>query len=99
MALDANERLIIETRVASEGPNIVLAYFLWFFLGWASAHRFYLRRPGSALLQIVLMLLVVGVVWWAIDVFLIPGLVAAEREAFRARLVEEALAAKIPAAA
>lgn len=99
MALDSNERVIIETRVASEGPNLVLAYFLWFFLGFVSAHRFYLRRPGTALLQIVLLLLVVGIIWWAIDIFLIPGMVAERREAFRHRLIEEALARKVLAAA
>lgn len=37
-----------EIRVANEGAGTAVAYLLWFFLGWGSAHRFYLVRIGSA---------------------------------------------------
>jgi TM2 domain-containing membrane protein YozV len=34
-----------------------IAYLLWFFLGGAGAHKFYLRRPGLGCLYICLLLL------------------------------------------
>jgi hypothetical protein len=51
-----------------------LAFLLWFTLGWAGGHRYYLERPGTGLL----MLLTGGgaLFWWAIDGFLIRGMVA-----------------------
>jgi TM2 domain-containing membrane protein YozV len=30
-----------------------VAYLLWFFLGWLSAHRFYLGKIGSGILYLV----------------------------------------------
>lgn len=47
----------------------VAAYILWAFLGWFGIHRFYLRRRGTAVLQ----LLTLGgfLIWWFIDLFLI----------------------------
>jgi len=94
MALDINEQLLIETRLANEGPNATLAYVFWIFLGLFSAHRFYLGRPGTAVLQILLFFVAIGFVWLFVDLFLIPGMVRQKREEMRARLVQQALAAK-----
>ena len=58
--------------------SVVVAYLLWFFLWFVSAHRFYLRRPGSALLQICSYFILVGFVWLLIDALLIPGMVDGE---------------------
>lgn len=55
---------------------MLLAYVFWFFLDLLGAHRFYLGRPGSAVLQIIACLLAVGVLWVLVDIFLIPGMVA-----------------------
>lgn len=76
MAYDANKR------------SVLVAYLLWLFLGWAGAHRFYLRRTGSAAALLALfvggvalaivgvgfVLLLVNTVWWFVDAFLIPGI-------------------------
>lgn len=75
-----------------EKKSLLVAYLLWFFLGSIGAHRFYLGRVFSGLLQllfsgVVLILTVVsfGVLgflwalvglWWLIDALLIPGIVA-----------------------
>ncbi|MBN9018767.1 MAG: TM2 domain-containing protein [Rhizobiales bacterium] len=83
MALSTEQKLLIETRVANEAPNAAAAYLLWFFLGWVSAHRFYLGRPGTAILQILSYFILIGFVWWLIDVFLIPGMIRARQQQLR----------------
>lgn len=55
--------------------SMLVAYILWFFLGFFSAHRFYTGRTGSAIAQLILNFLVIGLIWTLIDVFLIPGMV------------------------
>lgn len=60
------------------------AYLLCLFLGGFGAHRFYLGYPGTAITQLLLLLLgwlplglgwlVLGV-WLLVDLFLIPGMV------------------------
>lgn len=92
MALDTNEKLLIETRLVNEGPSMTLAYVFWFFLGIVSAHRFYLGRPGTAILQILLFFVAIGFVWLFVDLFLIPGMVRAKQDDLRRRLTAAAMA-------
>ncbi len=73
MGATVEQQILIEQRVTNEGPSVVAAYLLWFFLGFVSAHRFYLGRIGSAICQLVLNLLLIGLVWLVIDLFLIPA--------------------------
>ena len=75
MLYDANKR------------SDVVAYLLWFFLGLFGAHRFYLRLyvSGAVLLFITLLaialkivlvgfiIILIPLVWWIVDLFLIPG--------------------------
>lgn len=91
MSLDAQERMIIETRVASESPSTGVAYLLWFFGWFLSGHRFYLGRPGSAILQIISYFLIVGFIWVVVDAFLIPGMIQRKRDELRQKLTIEAL--------
>ncbi|HDZ73502.1 MAG TPA: TM2 domain-containing protein [Aurantimonas coralicida] len=93
MSLDGQERMIIETRVASESPSTGVAYLLWFFLWFISAHRFYLGRPGTAILQIISYFILVGFIWLIVDAFLIPGMIQKKRDEIRQKLTIEALAA------
>lgn len=67
--------------------SIVLAYFLWFFLGMFGAHRFYFGKTGSGLALLLLtvgslvltvvligaVLIIVPLVWVLVDALLIPG--------------------------
>jgi len=69
--------------------SAAVAYILWWFLGMFGGHRFYLGRPGSAaailcitLVSFLLLIIIIGaftllisVVWWIVDAFLIPGMV------------------------
>jgi TM2 domain-containing membrane protein YozV len=86
MALTTEQHLLIESRVTNEGPSVVVAYLFWFFLGIFSAHRFYLGRAGTAILQILLFFVLIGFVWLFVDVFLIPGMVRSKQQELRQRL-------------
>jgi len=73
MGLSTQDQMLIEQRVTNDGPSTAVAYLLWFFLGIVSGHRFYLRRPGSAILQILSYFVLIGFLWLLIDGFLIPA--------------------------
>src|SRR3954454_18774929 len=74
------QQLLFEANRKSTGA----AYLLWFFLGGFGAHRFYLGRTGSAVGQLLLLLLgwipffmgwaALGI-WWIVDAFLIPDII------------------------
>ncbi|WP_416898137.1 MAG: TM2 domain-containing protein [Minwuia sp.] len=79
-------------RYQANAKSVLVTYVLWFFLGWLGLHRFYLGRIGSAIFMFLLwgigtalaviligyLLLIPWAIWWFIDIFLIPGMVAAE---------------------
>lgn len=95
MALDIHQKTYVEARLANEGPGLPLAYFFWLFLGWLSIHRFYLGRPGSAILQIISYFFVIGIIWFIIDGFLLPRLVREKQEEARRRIAMELLAGDV----
>lgn len=83
MTISIAEMSLVEQRVANDGPNIVVAYLFWFFLWFVSAHRFYLGRPVSAILQILSYFILIGFVWLLIDIFLIPGMIREKQNEIR----------------
>jgi len=89
MALDLVEKIYVEARLANDGPSMALTYFFWLFLGIISAHRFYLGRTGSAIAQIISYFFVVGVIWWAVDLFLTFGMVREKQAEMRRRIAAE----------
>jgi len=91
MALSTAQLSLIEQRVANDGPSIVVAYLLWFFLGLVSAHRFYLGRAGTAVLQILTYFILVGFIWLLIDGCLIPGMIREKKDAVRQRMTTDLL--------
>ncbi len=61
-------------------------YFLWFFLGFFSAHRFYLGKIGTGILYLLTgQLFGIG---WVIDLFLIDGMVDRYNLENRVRCIE-----------
>jgi len=86
MALSTTELMLIEQRVTNDGPSAGVAYLLWFFLWFVSAHRFYLGRPVTAILQILSYFILVGFVWALLDVFMIPGMIRDKRNEIRQRI-------------
>lgn len=62
------------------------AYFLWFFLGVFSAHRFYLGKVTSGIIYLLTgQLFGIG---WIIDLFLIDGMVERYNLENRVRCME-----------
>jgi TM2 domain-containing membrane protein YozV len=86
MPLSTAELTLIEQRVANDGPSTGVAYLLWIFLWFVSAHRFYLGRPGTAILQILSYFILVGFIWVLIDAFLIPGMIREKRNEIRQQI-------------
>ncbi|MBA3068438.1 MAG: TM2 domain-containing protein [Hyphomonas sp.] len=83
------DQILIESRVANERKSAAAAYFLWFFLGWISAHRFYLGKPVTAILQILSYFILIGFVWWVADLFLIPSIINDKTDESRHRFARD----------
>jgi len=73
----------------AQKKSTLIAYLLWWFLGYFGAHRFYLGHTGSAIAMLIITLIslagtliligFVGLIaigiWWLVDAFLIPGII------------------------
>ncbi len=92
MALSTAQLSLIEQRVANDAPSTAVAYLFWLFLGILSAHRFYLGKAGTAILQILSYFILVGFVWLLIDGFLIPGMIRDKKDKIRQRMTTDLLA-------
>lgn len=85
--LTTSELILIEQRVSNASKSTGTAFLLWLFLGLLSAHRFYLGRPATAILQILSYFILVGILWWLIDGFLITGMIQQHNNEQRERLI------------
>ena len=85
----SNDARILMLYEANKKTALV-AYLLWFFLGWFGGHNFYLERTGVAVTQLILSLTVVGlvitIIWVLVDAFLIPGWVRRQNNLLAAQL-------------
>ena len=89
MGLSTAELSYVEHQVINDAPTVGLAYVLWFFGGLFSAHRFYIGKPGSAVLQILSYFVIVGFAWWIIDAFRIADMVDERKDRLRGRMVKQ----------
>jgi TM2 domain-containing membrane protein YozV len=89
-----DDQLRAQLQFESSRKSSGVAYLLWFFLGGFGAHRFYLGRTGTAVAQLLLLLLgwlpmmlgyVVLGIWVLVDAFLIPGMIREEN----AKLIDQ----------
>lgn len=86
-----------------EKKSLLVAYVLWFFLGYVGVHRFYLGKVVSGLVMLALsaiilvltfvsfgflsFLWVIVGLWWLIDALLIPGIAAGRNGRIADRLL------------
>ncbi|MEJ2743933.1 MAG: TM2 domain-containing protein [Gammaproteobacteria bacterium] len=82
----------VSMKINVEGKNIILAYLMWWFLGWAGVHRFYLGHIKTGLTQLILftigcitstiliglVLLIPWFIWWALDAYFTYQMVSEE---------------------
>ena len=108
MGLTTEEQILIEQRVTNGAKSPAAAYLLWFFVGWAGAHRFYLGQTGSALAMLLLnvvgwltaafligfLFLAIWGIWWLVDLFLISGMIDRQKSELRTRLMQDVLLVK-----
>ena len=94
------DQTVMMMRYDNEKKSVLLAYLLWFFLGWFGVHRMYLGSWVSGLIMLALngistalVFLLVGylgyallVLWLLLDLFLIPGMVRRRNEELIGRL-------------
>ncbi|WP_307389713.1 TM2 domain-containing protein [Bacillus horti] len=82
--LDTKELMLLESEVRSKSKNMVVAYLLWWFLGYFGGHRFYMGKTGSAVAMLILSITVIGLivtcVWWIVDAFLTHSMVKEHNE-------------------
>ena len=101
--LNTEQLSYIEQRLGNDKKSGVVAYALWFFVGWFGAHRFYFGKNKIAIFFIALSLIsiftwfflvgiataIILVVWVLVDAFLIPNWIEADTQEKRERLIEE----------
>lgn len=99
--LDARELLLLDQEVKSRGKNMVIAYVLWYFLGIFGGHRFYMKRTGSAIAQLVLSITMIGMIvtaiWWIVDAFLLHTMVKDKNREVEAQVLNEMSMMRPPA--
>ena len=81
---------LAQLRYDAGRKSLLLAYLIWFFLGYGGVHRMYLGHWISGFVMLLifavslpLTILLVGhlglgfiLLWWLLDVLLIPGMCA-----------------------
>jgi TM2 domain-containing membrane protein YozV len=91
---------IARMRYDAAAKSPLIAYLLWFFLGYGVVHRMYLGRWISGILMLLifglsllLTLVLIGyvglgliILWWVVDALLIPGMTRRANERLIARL-------------
>ena len=67
-------------KVSGEGKNLLLAYVLWWFLGFIGLHRIYLEKKGTGIAFIILFILgfvtlfitwIPLGIWWLLDAYFV----------------------------
>nr|AIE99666.1 putative membrane protein [uncultured marine group II/III euryarchaeote KM3_115_D04] len=65
--------------------SVFFAYILWLFFGWLGIHRFYTGNVITGLIWMFsLGLFGIG---WFVDIFLVPGLVAAANQRNQQKII------------
>jgi TM2 domain-containing membrane protein YozV len=97
--METKDLLLLESEVKSQGKNMVVAYVLWYFLGFFGGHRFYMGKTGSAIAQLILTITVIGFIatfiWWIVDAFKLHHWVKEHNSAIENRIMDQITMNKI----
>lgn len=69
--MPANDQIAFLEEYQRKVKSKTMAYFFWLLLG---SHYIYLKKIWLQLLMWLLIIFVIGIVWWVIDLFRISGL-------------------------
>ncbi|MAE38682.1 MAG: hypothetical protein CL969_03495 [Euryarchaeota archaeon] len=64
--------VVVQHAVGGSQSSALVAYIIWFFLGWLGVHHLYMGRGIGIWLLSLITLQGFGL-WWLIDLFLIPS--------------------------
>jgi hypothetical protein len=64
--------VVMQQPMAGNNPSALVAYVLWFFLGWIGIHHLYIGRGIGIWLLSLITFQGLGL-WWLVDLFLIPS--------------------------
>jgi len=64
--------VVVQQTMVGSQPSAILAYVLWFFLGWIGIHHLYIGRGIGIWLLSLITFQGIGL-WWLVDLFLIPS--------------------------
>ena len=76
MDLDERQLAMLNMELKNRGKEMIVGYLLWFFLSGFSAHRFYMKRIGSAIAQLLLF-------WFSFIIMMVGVVMAAMGEELR----------------
>jgi len=100
--LDARQLMLVDSEVRNAGKSMFVAYVLWYFLGMFGGHRFYMKKTGSAVAQLILTITLIGVlvtfIWWIVDAFLVHKWVKDYNRDLEYHLVSQLIAQQVPPA-
>ena len=64
--------VVVQQPMAGNQPSALVAYILWFFLGWIGVHHLFIGRGIGIWLLSLITFQGLGL-WWLADLFLIPS--------------------------
>jgi hypothetical protein len=66
ISTNSEETLLESPAASAAGDELLVSLLLWFFLGWAAGHRWYLGSPVGWNILFIVTLGGLGV-WWIVD--------------------------------
>lgn len=85
-SLNPDVQVRVERDYERRKKSMVAAYLAWLFLGW---HYLYLRRVGMQFAFWLSCLILIGFVWWFVDLFRVAGMVTSMNEDLARQLMVE----------
>lgn len=100
--LTNEERMLVNSEIEKRKKNAVVAYLLWFFLGFMGGHRYFFDKTGSAIAMTLIFWLLVWVfglgalitgIWALVDVFQINGWLKKDQDDIENEVAQQILSA------